>query len=72
MGFWSRLTKMFSSKNIDLAATVQEPINPNFIDDKYIPEVVFDRDVGLYNYGIDKEKNTYRVLIAPLEKEIIV
>jgi hypothetical protein len=72
MWLLTALKKMFSNENVVFSEPVIEPLNPLYIDDKYIPEVVFDKDVGIYNCGIDKEKHVYKVLISPLEKEIIV
>jgi hypothetical protein len=69
---WRAFKKMFSGQNVDLDTVVLEPLNPYFIDDKYIPEVVFEGNVLIYNYAIDIEKNTYKVLMSPLTKEYTV
>lgn len=68
MRLWRAFKNLFGPRSIDFDG----PIDPKFISNKNIPEVVFERDVGMYNYGYDKKKGMYKVLICPLERDIEV
>ncbi len=71
MGLWKWWSSLWDSMDTKptVIEEIQVPLNPLFIDDKFIPEVVLDRNVGIYNCGYDKQLKGYKIIVFPCDKE---
>lgn len=69
-GKWLRqeepvVSKPEVAKPKDDTVIYNDPVPKGFLTNEHLPDIIFDRDVMLYNAGIDTVKNVYRVIATP-------
>ena len=73
-GRWMRqdepapVTKTEPAKPDDGTVIYNDPVPRGFLTNEHLPDIIFERDVMLYNAGVDTVKNVYRVIATPKVK----
>lgn len=52
----------------DDTTVYNDKVPKGFLTNDHLPDIIFERDVMLYNAGVDTVKNVYRVIATPKVK----